>query len=93
MWTSTNTNVRTALLKTIQITLPEKLLAKVDRTVNAMHTNRSAFAREALELALKRYEVAAKERQDAEGYARRPQELDEIESWSTVQDWGDEWNA
>jgi hypothetical protein len=29
------------------------------------------------------------ERQDAEAYARQPQDMDEILAWGSIQDWGD----
>ena len=45
-------DVEVHVLKTIQITLPQELLARLDRTVAEMDTNRSAFARQAFEDAL-----------------------------------------
>ena len=81
------------MLKTIQITLPQELLSKIDQTVTALDTNRSAFARQALEDALFRLRIEQMERQDAEGYARQPQDLDEIALWESIQDWGDPYEA
>jgi metal-responsive CopG/Arc/MetJ family transcriptional regulator len=77
------------MLKTIQITLPQELLSEIDQTVSDLNTNRSAFARQALEEALFRLRVAEMERQHAQGYARRPQDSDEIAPWEEIQDWGD----
>jgi hypothetical protein len=37
----------------------------------------------ALERALQQREIIAKERQDAEGYAKYPQSLEELEGWET----------
>jgi metal-responsive CopG/Arc/MetJ family transcriptional regulator len=81
------------MLKTIQITLPQELLSKIDQTVTELDTNRSAFARRAFEDALFRLRIEQMERQDAEGYARQPQDLDEIALWESIQDWGDPYEA
>ena len=81
------------MLKTIQITLPQELLAKIDQTVAELGTNRSAFARQAFEDALFHLRIEQMERQDAEGYARQPQDLEEIALWESIQDWGDPYEA
>lgn len=77
------------MLKTVQITVPEKLLAKIDEAVTTMHTDRSAFARQAFELALARQAIVHKEKLDAEGYASRPAQSGEFDVWQTEQAWGD----
>jgi metal-responsive CopG/Arc/MetJ family transcriptional regulator len=81
------------MLKTIQITILPDLLDRIDETVAEQGTNRSAFARQAFEDALFRLRVEQMERQDAEGYARQPQDLDEIALWESIQDWGDPYEA
>ena len=81
------------MLKTIQITLPQELLVKIDQTVTELDTNRSAFARQAFEDALFRLRIAQMERQHAEGYARQPEDPDEIALWESIQDWGDPYEA
>lgn len=81
------------MLKTIQITLPQELLVKIDQTVTELDTNRSAFARQAFEDALFRLRIAQLERQDAGGYARQPQDPEETALWQRVQDWGDPYEA
>jgi metal-responsive CopG/Arc/MetJ family transcriptional regulator len=81
------------MLKTIQITLPQELLAKIDQAVTELDTNRSAFARQAFEDALLRLRIEQMERQDAESYARQPQDLEEIALWESIQDWGDPYEA
>jgi metal-responsive CopG/Arc/MetJ family transcriptional regulator len=81
------------MLKTIQITLPQELLVKIDQTVTELDTNRSAFARQAFEDALFHLRIEQMERQDAEGYARQPQDLEEIALWESIQDWGDPYEA
>ena len=44
-------------MKTIQMTVDIPLLAELDQVVQSMHTTRSAFIREALQLALRQYRV------------------------------------
>jgi metal-responsive CopG/Arc/MetJ family transcriptional regulator len=89
MWIDIHTNIEARMLKTIQITLPDDLLAKIDRTVAELDTSRSGFARQAFEDALFRLWVEKTERQHAEAYARQPEDPDEMALWESVQDWGD----
>jgi metal-responsive CopG/Arc/MetJ family transcriptional regulator len=77
------------MLRTIQITLSQELLSKIDQTVAELDTNRSAFARQAFEDALFRARIEQMERQHAEGYARQPQDPDEVALWESIQDWGE----
>ena len=77
-------------MKTIQVIIDEELLAKVDEVVQAKGTNRSAFIREALAEALRRYRIAQMEKQDAASYARHPAEPVEFQIWESEQAWGDE---
>ncbi len=81
------------MLKTIQITLPQELLVKIDQTVTELETNRSAFARQAFEDAIFRRRIEQMERQHAEGYAHRPEDPEEIALWESVQDWSDPYEA
>ena len=76
------------MMKTIQMTIDEPLLTEVDQLIQALNTTRSAFIREALELALKRYAIAELERKHAEGYARYPVEAGEFDVWEAEQAWG-----
>ena len=75
------------MMKTIQMTIDEQLLIEVDTAVRDLGTSRSAFLREALQLALKRMQIAAMERQHAAGYARSPVKPDEFDSWQNEQVW------
>ncbi len=54
-----------------------------------MRSNRSAFARQAFELALAPQTIARMEQQDAAGYARTPVQPGEFDVWPTEQAWGD----
>ena len=76
------------MMKTIQITLPEELLSRLDHAVSDLDTTRSALAREAFEQVIARYEIEKKERQHAEGYAQHPVEPGEFDVWQDEQDWG-----
>ena len=75
------------MMKTIQMTIDEPLLTEVDQMIQALNTTRSAFIREALELALKRHAIAEKEKKHAEGYARHPVEPGEFDVWEDEQAW------
>jgi Arc/MetJ-type ribon-helix-helix transcriptional regulator len=86
-------DIEVHMLKTIQITLPESLLAGVDQMVRELHINRSSFARQAFEDALFRLRIEQMEREDAEGYARQPQDLEEIGGWERIQAPRDGWDV
>jgi metal-responsive CopG/Arc/MetJ family transcriptional regulator len=74
-------------MKTIQTTIDEPLLEKVDQMVETLNTTRSAFIRQALQMALRRYKIAKMEERHAEGYARHPVESGEFDVWETEQIW------
>lgn len=71
------------------MTLDESLLAEVDRAVDALNISRSAFIREALQLALWQYTIQELEGKHAEGYARHPVEPDEFDVWEAEQVWSE----
>ncbi|HFQ94212.1 MAG TPA: ribbon-helix-helix protein, CopG family [Anaerolineae bacterium] len=80
-------------MKTVQITLDEALLQQVDEVVQNKGTNRSAYIREILEEALKRYRIAQLEKKHREGYERlpiQPEEIEELELWESAQVWPDD---
>ena len=72
-------------MKTIQMTIDESMLAEVDHAVENLNITRSAFIREALQLALWRYTIQEMEEKHAEGYARYPLEPDEFDVWDAEQ--------
>lgn len=76
------------MMKTIQMTIDEPLLAEVDQMTRTLNTTRSAFIREALALAVQRHTIAEMERKHAEGYARHPVEPGEFDVWQDEQAWG-----
>jgi metal-responsive CopG/Arc/MetJ family transcriptional regulator len=75
-------------VKTIQMTIDERLLKLVDRITRAQKTTRSAFIREALEAQIRRQRIREDEVRHAEGYAREPVAPGEFDVWLTEQDWG-----
>ncbi len=75
-------------MKTIQMTIDDRLLTLVDEMSRARNTTRSAFIRDALEAAIRRARIRDEEARHAEGYARKPVESGEFDAWITEQDWG-----
>ena len=76
-------------MKTIQMTIDEPLLNKVDSAIKTLKTTRSAFIREALEMALRHYQILEMEKAHAAGYAHQPVEPGEFDIWTDEQAWGD----
>ena len=77
-------------MKTIQMTIDEGLLADVDRVIRRLETNRSAFIRSALKLAIKRHEIREMEKRHIRGYEKYPVEKGEFDIWQDEQVWGTE---
>jgi metal-responsive CopG/Arc/MetJ family transcriptional regulator len=75
-------------MKTIQMTIDEKLLKAVDRLCRSRHTTRSALIRMALESELSRESVRAEECRQRQGYERQPVAAGEFDVWLEEQDWG-----
>ncbi len=77
-------------MRTIQMTLDDDLVEIVDRIVNELKTTRSAFTREALQLAIKRYETGIKETRHIQGYQNHPVDVAEFGNFEDEQAWSDE---
>ncbi len=75
-------------MKTIQMTIDERLLKLVDKLSRARNTSRSAFIRDALEAAIQRQRIRDAEARHVEGYAREPVTRGEFDIWLGEQDWG-----
>jgi len=75
-------------MKTIQMTIDDRLLKLVDRMSKARKTTRSAFIRGALEAEIRRTRIREEEARHAEGYARKPVVPGEFDVWLNEQDWG-----
>jgi antitoxin component of RelBE/YafQ-DinJ toxin-antitoxin module len=78
-------------MKTIQMTIDEKLLQEVDSLVDRLGTTRSAFIRKSLKEAIRHERMAELERKYAEEYAREPVDLEEINLWDGERAWGEEY--
>ncbi|HXF62087.1 MAG TPA: ribbon-helix-helix domain-containing protein [Caldilineaceae bacterium] len=76
-------------MKTIQMTIDETLLADVDRAVDELGTNRSAFIRDALQAALHRHAIEKLEARHAAGYAAQPMTPEEEADWTSLRAWGE----
>jgi metal-responsive CopG/Arc/MetJ family transcriptional regulator len=74
-------------METVQIVLDKSLLQAADRAARRMKQNRSALIRQALREHLKRLGVRISEERDREGYARRPQALEESSLWEAGAAW------
>ena len=89
MWIDISILVWRDVVKTIQMTIDERLLAEVDQVIRDLSTTRSAFIRDALQLALRQHTIAEMERKHAAGYARHPVEPGEFDVWQAEQVWGE----
>ena len=76
-------------MKTVQMTLDEALVRRVDRSRKQLRQSRSAFTRDALREHLARYTTAELERRHREGYERHPVAGDEFSAWEAEQAWRD----
>ena len=74
-------------MKTIQMTIDERLLKLVDKMSRARNTSRSAFIRDALEAEIRRVRIREEEARHAEGYVRKPVKSGEFDIWLREQDW------
>jgi metal-responsive CopG/Arc/MetJ family transcriptional regulator len=78
-------------MRTVQMTLDEALVSAVDKVARSLRMSRSGFTREALRLALRRFEMKRLERRHREGYLRSPVRKGEFDVWHAEQAWGDGW--
>lgn len=76
-------------MKTVQMTLDEPLLHRVDKAASKLQTSRSAFARKALRTALDHLETMEKELEHRRGYERNPVTPGEFDEWADEQVWPD----
>ena len=74
-------------MKTIQMTLDEELIRKLDYVVKKLKTTRSAFTRNALREALTKVKEREMEYQHRKGYRKKPVKQDEFGIWEDEQVW------
>ena len=81
-------------MKTIQVTIDEPLLLRLDKRARCEDFVRSAWIREVIADALWERDLAELNKQDREAYAAMPQTDEEITEWLEVQAWDeDEWES
>jgi metal-responsive CopG/Arc/MetJ family transcriptional regulator len=78
-----------AAMKTIQMTLDDELVERVDKVVKKLHSSRSAFTRDALRDALEKHNALLMEQKHRQGYRKNPVGQNEFSVWEDEQDWGD----
>jgi metal-responsive CopG/Arc/MetJ family transcriptional regulator len=78
-------------MKAIQITIDERLLAALDRTLKGGRRQRSAFIRQSIANELRRVRRRRLEEADRRGYAELPVGPDEFYLEPSELVWGDEW--
>jgi metal-responsive CopG/Arc/MetJ family transcriptional regulator len=76
-----------AMMRTVQMTLDERLVERVDRAVRKLGSSRSAFTREALRAALDALAEHELERKHRHGYAENPVRRGEFDVWHREQAW------
>jgi metal-responsive CopG/Arc/MetJ family transcriptional regulator len=74
---------------TVQMTLDEKLVKRVDQLAHKFRTSRSAFAREALKEAVRKYQMLELEKKHQAGYRKTPVKDGEFDVFEKEQAWGD----
>jgi len=77
-------------MRTIQMTLDDDLVKKVDAIATELNTTRSAFTRDALREAVRQYNIRRLELRHRQGYAVHPANQEEFSVWEDEQNWGDE---
>ncbi len=77
-------------MRTIQMTLDDDLVTKVDIIASELKTTRSAFTREALREAVRQYNIHRLESKHRQGYAKQPVNQEEFSVWEDEQNWGDD---
>lgn len=77
-------------MRTVQMTLDEKLLASVDKAAKKLKTTRSGFTRKALREALDRLTISELEEKHRRGYEKQPVRKNEFGVWEKEQAWGDQ---
>ena len=77
-------------MRTIQMTLDDELVKRVDTIAKELNTSRSAFTRYALREAIKHYNIHRLELKHRQGYTTHPVNKEEFSVWEKEQNWGDE---
>jgi len=76
------------IMRTIQMTLDDDLVAAVDMVAKKLKTSRSAFTRKALKDAIEQVNISVLEKKHKKGYERYPVGKTEFNVWESEQEWG-----
>jgi metal-responsive CopG/Arc/MetJ family transcriptional regulator len=76
-------------MRTVQMTLDERLVDRVDSAARRLGKSRSAFTRDALRDALSRLATIEKEGRHRRGYEAKPVRPGEFDDWEKEQVWPD----
>ena len=76
-------------MKVIQLTMEPELVERVDKRAKRLGTTRSGFTREALRVALERYEEVELEERHRAGYCKAPPGRQEFIIPEQDHAWGD----
>ena len=90
LWIGIAITLAIKMMKVVQMTLEEELVAAVDRAARQLRQSRSAFARSALKAALAQLRTRDLELRHREGYRRKPVKRGEFDLWEGEQSWGQE---
>lgn len=77
-------------MKTVQITMEDELVERVDERAKRLGATRSGFARQALRAALAHYEETEQEERQKAGYRRIPSTPQEFSVPEEDHAWGDD---
>ena len=77
------------MMRTIQITIDEALLDKLDQELLHRGRNRSALIRQAIQEYLAALRRREREEQHRRGYTQKPVKPGEFDIWEREQVWGD----
>ena len=75
------------IMITIEVTVEEALLTKLDDAVQHLNVSRSVFVSDAIEMAVRRCQIQKLEAQHKLGYALKPSAPGEFDSWENEQVW------
>lgn len=74
-------------MTTIQLSIDEPLLREIDLITQSLATTRADFIRQALESALRKYQIKVLEEQHRRGYERFPVTSDEFDIQESDRVW------
>ncbi|KAA0231438.1 CopG family transcriptional regulator [candidate division KSB1 bacterium] len=78
-------------MKTIQLTIEDDLLDRINQEITQKQTNLSAFVRESLIHYLQRLEIRELEKKHRSGYSKHPVEKGEFDVWEDEQMQNQNW--